>query len=96
MGFVQIVEFTTDNIDKMREIGSKYEAESGLPGNTAALYKDRDKENTYVVIGSFPSYEKAMENSERPETQALAEEMGKLATGPASYRNLEEIQSWGG
>ncbi len=94
MPFVQIVEFTTDKIDDMREMGRKYQEESGGSPGKAAVYKDRDKPNTYLVVAEFESYEKAMENSERPETQALAEEMGRLASGPASYRNLDELERW--
>ena len=30
------------------------------------VLKDRDKENTYMVIAEFESYELAMENSARP------------------------------
>lgn len=95
MGFIQIVEFTTDKIDEMRELGRQYEAENGRRDVNGAVYKDRDREDTYLVIAEFDSYEAAMENSNRPETQALAEQMGKLASGPASYRNLDLVERFG-
>jgi quinol monooxygenase YgiN len=94
MRFVQIVEFTTDNVDEMRERGRQYREQGGGGPGKAAVYKDRDKPNTYLVIAEFESYEKAMENNERPETQALSEEMGKLASGAPTFRNLDELESW--
>ena len=47
-----------------------------------------------MVIVEFPSYEAAMENSNLPETEALAEEMAKRADGPATYYNLEVLHEY--
>lgn len=96
MGFIQIVEFTSSNIEQMREIGRKYQEDTKGKRTTSkgTLCSDRDTPGRYIVVAEFESYEEAMKNSELPETQALAEEMAKLADGPASYRNLDVIEVW--
>lgn len=98
MGFIQFVEFATSNIDEMRELGRKYQEETAGRRTTsrAVLCADRDTPGRYVVVGEFASYEEAMKNSELPETQAMSAEMGKLADGPASFRNLDVLEVWGG
>jgi quinol monooxygenase YgiN len=96
MGFIQFVEFTTSNIDEMRELGRKYqeETEGQRSASRGMMCADRDMPGRYVVVAEFPSYEEAMKNSEDPRTQALSEAMGKLADGPASYRNLDVLEVW--
>ncbi len=98
MGFVQFVEFTTSNIDEMRELGNKYQEETGnqRTSSRGILCADRDTPGRYVVVAEFPSYEEAMKNSEMPETQAMSEAMVKLAEGPPSFRNLDVLEVWGG
>jgi len=98
MGFVQFVEFTTSNIDEMRELGRKYQEDTlgQRTGSRGTLCADRDTPGRYVVVAEFASYEDAMKNNELPETQKLSEEMGKLADGPASFRNLDVLEVWGG
>lgn len=88
MKFVQIVEFKTDKIDEMAARGRQYEQETG-GGGTAMVCADRDNPGTYLIIATFPSYEEAMANSEKPETQALAADMAALADGPPIFRNLD-------
>ena len=96
MGFIQFVEFTTSNIDEMRELGRKYQEETaGRTTSKGTLCADRDTPNRYVVVAEFASYEEAMKNNDLPETQALAEAMSKLADGPASFRNLDVLEVWG-
>jgi quinol monooxygenase YgiN len=96
MGFVQFVEFTSSNIDEMRELGRKYQEETGdqRASSRGLLCADRDTPGHYVVVAEFPSYEEAMKNSELPETQAMNEQMGKLADGPATFRNLDVLEVW--
>ena len=53
--------------------------------------KDRNDPTHYFNIVFFDSYESAMENSNLPETEALAEQMAALADGPATYHNLEVV-----
>jgi quinol monooxygenase YgiN len=94
MPFIQIVEFSTSKFEEMKALSDKYRADSeGKRASTRAyICADRDEPGHYAVIAEFPSYEAAMENSNLPETQALAEAMGRLADGPASYSNLDVVE----
>ena len=95
MRFVQIVEFRSGNIDEIRERGRQYNAETGAGRvNEAVLAADRDNPGRYFVIAQFESYEAAMENSERPETQALAADMARLADGPPTFYNLDVVETF--
>ena len=57
----------------------------------ARVVKDRDRENTYMVIAEFKSYELAMENSARPETNAFARQMAELSDGSPAFANYDLI-----
>jgi hypothetical protein len=56
------------------------------------LAKDRDTADTYVQIVAFPSYEKAMENSNRDDTTHFAERVAKLCLRPPTFRNLDVLR----
>lgn len=91
MGFVQIIEFTTTNIDGMRALVETWES-STAGKNTVGrrvLTRDRDDPDRYFSLVFFDSYESAMENSGLPETQALSARMAELAEGPARFYNLD-------
>jgi quinol monooxygenase YgiN len=94
MKFVQIIEFTTKNIDEFnRALDEFLAASEGVRSTTRGLQtKDRDNENTYLQIVEFPSYEKAMENSNRPETAEFAAKLAKLTEGPPIFRNLDVLR----
>jgi quinol monooxygenase YgiN len=88
-GFIQIVEYTTTRFDEVRALGESYaEQRAGGPVRVSVT-ADRDRPNTYLTIAEFESYEAAMANSERPETQQFAEQMSKLCDGPPTFRNLD-------
>ena len=44
------------------------------------------------ISSSFPSYEAAMENSNRPETAEFAAKLAKLCAGPPTFRNLDVVR----
>ena len=93
-GFVQIIEFKTSRIDEIRALSEKWnEQQTGLAvrGVVAA---DRDNDNCYFNIVEFESYEKAMENSERPETGEFAAQMAELCDGPPTFHNLDVVMEW--
>ena len=92
MTFMQIVEYTTTRRDEMEALGKEWEADaqSHSAGRTITV-ADRDRPNTYMTIVEFPSYEEAMENSNRPETAAYAEKMMALCEGEVTFRNLDVI-----
>jgi hypothetical protein len=94
MPFIQIVEFSTSQPEEMRKLSDKYRADTqDKRRSTRAVFcANRDKPGTYAIIAEFPSYEEAMENSNLPETQQLAQAMGALSDGPATYTNLDVVE----
>jgi hypothetical protein len=93
MGFIQIIEYQTDRPDEIQALLDEWDQASPnrLPGAKGTYCADRDNPGTYISIVEFPSYEVAMENSNRPETTTFAERMQKLCNGPATFRNLDVL-----
>ena len=91
MKFVQLIEFTTSDIDAFNKTLEEWLAKtSGIRTSTRAIQGcDRDKPNSYVHVVEFPSYEAAMENSNRPETAEFAAQLAKLCDAPPTFRNLD-------
>ena len=56
-----------------------------------SITKDCDGHNRYVWVIEFPSYEHAALSAESEETRYIAEQLMKLADGPAVFRNLEVL-----
>jgi quinol monooxygenase YgiN len=94
MGFVQIIEFKTSNVDEVRKLGDEFRAatEGKRTATRMTLCEDRDRPGTYVQMVEFPSYEEAMKNSSMPETQEISQKMQNLAGGSATFRNLDVIE----
>lgn len=94
MKFVQIIEFKTGRIDEFNAILDEWleKSEGGRPAGRAVQVRDRDSENTYMNIVEFPSYEVAMENSEKPETGELAARLNELCDGPPIFRNVDVVR----
>ncbi|WP_037606307.1 hypothetical protein [Streptacidiphilus rugosus] len=94
MAFVQIIEYTTSRIDELNALLDDWvERNAGNPLATRAMQtRDRDRENVYLNIVEFPSYEVAMANSDRPETAQFAAQVAALCDGPPVFRNLDLVQ----
>ena len=96
-GFVQIVEYKTSRFDEVRKLGEEMRAsragEQGGP-RRVTVTQDRDRPGVYRSIVEFESYETAMENSDRPETQQFAAKMAELCDGPATFYNLDVVDTW--
>jgi quinol monooxygenase YgiN len=94
MSFVQIIELKSSKLDELRALNNEWRARR--QGKTTVqqnlVCRDRDRENTYLMIVEFPSYDAAMENSRQPETNEFAERMAKLCDEPPTYRNLDVIE----
>ena len=58
------------------------------------VLKDRDRENSYLVIAEFESYDLAMQNSARPEGDVFNKEMMALADGPPTFGNYDVIEEY--
>ncbi|GIE94287.1 hypothetical protein [Paractinoplanes rishiriensis] len=93
MSFVQIIEYETDRPEEIAALGEARMAEGGPPdGFRLTVARDRDNPNRYVSVVSFPSYEEAMANSARPDTDEFARKMAALCTSPPRFRNLDVIR----
>jgi quinol monooxygenase YgiN len=96
-GFVQIIEYQTTRFDEVKQLGDDIrehmKARGGGPVKVTVT-KSRDRDNTYLTIAEFASYDAAMENSNDPSTQQFAEAMGKLCDGPPTFYNLDVVQGW--
>lgn len=93
MAFIQIIEFDSSRIDEMRALNEDWEkrAAKDMSARRAITTENRDRPGHYMQIVFFDSYEDAMQNSELPVTQELAEQMGKLANGAPAFHNLDVL-----
>jgi quinol monooxygenase YgiN len=94
MAFIQIIESFTEDPEAMQALTDEYEKASAGKGTArrSIVTRDRNHPNRYVVIVFFDSYESAMENSARPETQELAGKMSALVTAPPVFHDLDIIE----
>ena len=99
-GFVQIIDFRTSRIDEVQALGDQYVAARTADGDTrvvrAVVTADRDDPGRFLNIVEFESYESAMENSARPETDAFAAQMAALCDEPPTFLNLDVRFAWTG
>lgn len=87
--FVQIIEYQTSRFDEVKALGQERgRGDKGSLARRVTVTSDRDRPGTYRTLVEFDSYEAAMENSKRPETQQFAEQMAKLCDGPPTFYNL--------
>jgi hypothetical protein len=91
VAFIQIIEFRTTKIDEVESVMDQWLAatEGKRSAGRSNLTSDRDQPDTYVQIVEFPSYEKAMANSELPETSHFSGQLVKLCEGDPTFRNLD-------
>lgn len=93
--FVQIAEVRVTDMDRVlpKIIEAETAWRSATVGRRMAvrerLYADRDTPGRYLAVNEFPSYDLAMENSNLPETGALAETVGALVDDVSGYWNLD-------
>jgi hypothetical protein len=93
MGFVQIIEFRSGNLDAMQGVAEQWEKETEGKRKVGrrVMCRDRKDPNRYFNVVFFDSYESAMQNSDLPETQRFAQEMMKFADGPPTFYDLDVI-----
>jgi quinol monooxygenase YgiN len=92
MGFVQIIEVKTSNIDQIQKLDKEWQAatEGKRTATRALVTQDRDNPGTYLIIVEFPSYEAAQANNDLPETASFAGQIAGLAESQ-SFRNLDVV-----
>jgi hypothetical protein len=83
MGFIQIIDFRTDNVEAIKKSHQNWLAatEGKRTIRRDIVAQDRNDPSHYVVLAFFDSYESAMENSALPETQAAADEFAAVSQG---------------
>jgi hypothetical protein len=91
--FVQLIEFQTTRIDEVRALERQWRdvTEGAGTATSMSVTKDRDRHNRYVWMIEFPSHEHAARSDELEETRYIAEQLMKLADGPAVFRNLDVL-----
>jgi quinol monooxygenase YgiN len=94
MSFIQIIESRTKKFDELQAIGEEFfRTTEGKRTLTRSLVtRDRNDPDRYFIIAFFDSYESAMENSNLPETAALAEKQMGLLEGPPTFIDLDVIE----
>ncbi len=94
MVFIQTISFSTSRYDEMQQMMDEFDEQQGAqsPGfKGLKILKDRDNENAYLIVAEFESYELAMENSARPETDAFAKRMAELSEGAPTFGNYDLV-----
>ncbi|GLW35609.1 hypothetical protein [Actinoplanes regularis] len=95
MGFVQIIEYETDQPDEMQALGDSRIAQLGdaPEGFRLTVTQDRENPKRFVTIVEFASYEVAMANSESPEVDEFARQMAALCSNGPRFHNLDVKRS---
>lgn len=89
-GFIQIIEWSSARIDEVEQLNERWRERFPEMGpSRIVVCADRDRENAYVTVVEFDSYEAAMKNSADPATSEFAEQMAKLCDAPPTFRNLD-------
>ena len=94
MVFIQTISFSTSRYDEMQKMMDEFDDQQGdqSPGfRGLKILRDRDNANAYLIVAEFDSYEQAMENSARPETDAFAKRMSEMSDGAPSFGNYDLV-----
>jgi hypothetical protein len=94
MAFIQVIEFDSSRIDDVRKLDAEYEdrIRKEMSASRAILCENRDRPGHFMQLVFFDSYESAMENSDLPLTQELAQKMMALADGAPTFHNLDVVE----
>jgi quinol monooxygenase YgiN len=94
MTFIQLVEYTTSKPEEVADVVAEWQraTEGKRTARRVLSTRDRDNPERYCDIVFFDSYESAMENSKRPETQEYSRRMGELVDGEPTFRNLDLLE----
>ena len=92
--FIQVIQSKTSRHDEVRalteEWGELPNEGSGFLGGTYGVTDDGD----FFGVIRFESKEKAMANSARPETDAMAKRMAELMDGPPTFHDCDDVTVW--
>ena len=92
--FIQVIQSKSSRRDEVRELmeewGNMTDEGSGFLGATYGFTDDND----FIGVVRFESKEKAMANSARPETDAMAKRMGELMDSPPTFYDCDDVTEW--
>ena len=92
--FVQHIRFKIDDISQMQKLVTEmiggYDSAAASGNPNAWILGDRDNAGRYVVSVVFSSYEEAMKNNVRPETQEFARQLQEICSD-ISWGNFDLI-----
>lgn len=94
MRFIQTMAFRSfheQQIKKLLEDWRKENQDGAVGPQRTVFLRDRDKDDTYLMIAEFSSYDDAMKNNDRSETKEWADALGKAVEGEVSYRNYDVV-----
>jgi quinol monooxygenase YgiN len=95
--FIQVMEFRTDRRDELVDLARRWSEDATGTGTAtrSRLCADRDDPGNWRWIVEFPSYEAAMKNSQRPETDAMSRKFTELCDGEPVFRNMDVAHAVG-
>ena len=92
--FIQVIQAKTSRADEVRALLQEWndtsDEGSGLLGGTFGVTDDGE----FIGVVRFESKEKAMANSARPETDAMAKRMAELMDSPPTFRDCDDVTEW--
>ncbi|MGH3457791.1 hypothetical protein [Aeromicrobium sp.] len=92
--FIQVIQSKSTRQDEVRalmeEWGELPNEGYGFLGGTYGFTDD----DTFIGVVRFESKEKAMANSARPETDAMAQRMAALMDGPPTFYDCDDVTVW--
>jgi hypothetical protein len=93
VSFIQIIEFRTSDIEAVRQVDEEWRraTEGKRTARREVLTRDHSDPSRYFAIVYFDSFESAMENSARPETNAVSERYMQVTDGEPKFYDLEVI-----
>ena len=94
--FIQVIQSKSSRHDEVRALMHEWaempdDGSTGFLGSTYGFTDDDD----FISVVRFESKEKAMANSARPETDAMAKRMAELVDGPPTYYDCDDVTVWG-
>jgi len=94
MPLIQILEFRTSKVDKIRTLDDEWRkaTEGKRTLRRSILCQDRNDKNRYVVLAFFDSPESAAVNSDLPETAAFANQTNAIVDAPLAFQDLDVIE----
>lgn len=95
MAFTQIMTVEGAEDQALHQLLASWDAEQAgvAPGYLGCRVLADDETGRHLIEVDFSSEEEARRNSDRPETQQWAKELGELITGEPTYLNLRQVCS---